>query len=456
MKTPKKPTDPVTLGIGQGFRWLASLNPLKPQLFASASIGKNSGSFSDDNWNSLEGFAAEFSPDKNAVIVLQRTEEDGSKTLMGMICRDGEWMQAPANLLLEVNQISPELKTRLATPNLRCTDITSVYPDCPATDLKKDKLQVNKEDEQKSEEDHNPIYDAIPKNAVTHSPTTDAQIAERGRISAEIDDMFNWLSTLDAAKDHLYCGICTPYTKQTYFKENWNDIFQADCSASSADIVLEKEETRPDGTKKSTLMGLTHYGDKWMPLSQKEIEKLGRRHPEVFDWVANVQNPTYANIKDIYPSCPIPDEMPAAEIEAAVASEKTKKTKGRSGVAHEIERIFSWLATLDAVHGDLFCTAEVGRKKGFFWSANWHELLHFNPGAGDTATFVLLKREKTENGGKRDLLMGMKYGGKSWEVMTEKDLHELADKNTSLGHFIKTAANAMCINVTDIYPSCPV
>jgi hypothetical protein len=314
----------------------------------------------------------------------------------------------------------------------------------------------DQEDEEESEGDHNPAFDPIPEGAVKHSPSTAAKIAEYGRVAAEIDDLFQWLSTLDAATDNLYCGIYTGYRTETYFKENWDCIAHADYTATSADVVLEKKETLPNGTKKSTLMGLAHYGKKWRELTKEEILDLSDTYPEAFDWVANVQNSTYANIKDIYPSCPIPDEMPAAEIEAAVASEKTKKTKGRSRVAHEIERMFSWLATLDAVHENLFCTAEVGREKGFFWSDNWHELLQFNPSDDDTATFVLLKREKTANGGKRDLLMGMKYGGKSWEVMTRGDLHELADQNSSFGHFINTATNAMCINITDIYTSCPV
>lgn len=305
MKTSKRPTDPVTLGIGRGFRWLASLNPLEPhKLFASVSIGKKSGSFADDNWDNLEAFAAEFSPDRNAVIVIQRTEENGSQTMMGMLCRDGEWMQTPANLLLGINQISPDLKKRPATPNLRCADITCIYPDCPATVLTGEGASQEDEDEEE-EGDHNPAFDPIPKGAVTHSPSTDAQIAERGRISAEIDDMFVWLSTLDAARDNLYCGIYTGYRAETYFKANWDAIAYADCTAISADVVLEKEETLPDGTKKSILMGLAHYGEKWKTLSKEEILELSDTYPEAFDWVANVQNPTYADIKDIYPSCPM-------------------------------------------------------------------------------------------------------------------------------------------------------
>jgi len=289
----------VSQNIQKGFHWLARLNPLEPQhLFASVSIGENSGSFSDDNWNSLEAFAAEFSPDRNAVIVLQRTEKDGAITLTGMLCRDGEWIQAPANLLLEVNQISPELENKQATPNLRCVDITSIYPDCPATSLEK----ANPQEEA---DEHNPANDPIPKTAVTHSPTTDAQIAEYGRISAEIDDMFIWLSTLDATKDTLYCGIYTGHTEARYSKENWKSIAQADCSAISADVVLEKQETLPDGTKKSTLMGIAHYGKKWRVLTKEEILDLSDTYPEAFDWADNVQNPTFANIKDIYPDCPI-------------------------------------------------------------------------------------------------------------------------------------------------------
>jgi hypothetical protein len=130
-------------------------------------------------------------------------------------------------------------------------------------------------------------------------------MAEEGRISAEIDDMFEWLSTLDAAKDHLYCGIYTGYRAETYFKENWDAITHADCTATSADVVLEKKEHFPDGTEKFVLMGLAHYGDKWKNLTKEEIQDLSDSYPEVFDWVAKVQNPTYANIKDIYPSCPI-------------------------------------------------------------------------------------------------------------------------------------------------------
>jgi hypothetical protein len=303
MKTPKQSKDPVAQGIRKGFRWLASLNPLDPPLFASVSIGKNSGSFSDDNWNSLEPFAAEFSPDRNAVIVIQRTEKDGSQTLAGMLCRDGEWMQAPANLLLEVNQISPELERRAANPNLRCANITDLYPDCPVTDLEKNAPQSEVEEE---DYDHNPAFDPIPEGAVKPSPSTAAKIAEYGRVAAEIDDLFQWLSTLDAAKDSLNCSIYTgPLTELTFFDKNWDAIAHADCSATSADVVLEKEEHFPDGTKKSVLMGLAHYGDKWKNLTKEEIQDLSDSYPKVFDWVAKVQNPTYANIKDIYPSCPI-------------------------------------------------------------------------------------------------------------------------------------------------------
>jgi hypothetical protein len=292
----------IAQGIQKGFRWLASLNPLEPSLFASVSIGKNSGSFSEENWNNLEPFAAEFSPDRNAVIIIQRTEKDGSQTLVGMLCRDGEWMQAPANLLLEVNQISPELEKRAPTPNLRCADITSIYPDCPATVLGKNDPQ---EDVEEEEYDHNPVFDPIPEGAVKSSPSTAAKIAEAGRVAAEIDDLFQWLSTLDAAKDDLHCTIYTGLTEQNYSKENWDAISSADCSATSAKAVLAKIETSPDGAEKTTIIGLAHYGKKWEALSQEEIKKLAKSQPEAFDWIDRMQNPTFANIKDIYPSCPI-------------------------------------------------------------------------------------------------------------------------------------------------------
>ncbi len=295
--------DKTTQGILEGFKWLASLNPLKPHpLFASVSIGKNSGSFADDNWDSLEPFAGEFSPDRNAVIVIRRTEKDGSQTLAGMLCRDGEWMQAPANLLLEVNQISPELERRAATPNLRCVEITSIYPDCPATVLGKNNPQADTKEE---DYDHNPAFDPIPEGAVKPSPSTAAKIAEYGRVAAEIDDLFQWLSTLDAAEDNLHCSIYTGYAEEHFAKENWQNIAHTDCTAPSADVVIQKQDTLPNGDKKYTLMGLAHYGKKWQPLPKNEILELSDSYPKVFDWVEKVQNPTFANIKDIYPSCPI-------------------------------------------------------------------------------------------------------------------------------------------------------
>jgi len=305
MKTPKQSKDPVAQGIQKGFRWLASLNPLKPHpLFASVSIGKNSGSFSDDNWASLEPFAAEFSPDRNAVIVIRRTEKDGSQTLAGMLCRDGEWMQAPANLLREVNQISPDLQKRPATPNLRCADITSIYPDCPVTVLAQEDVPLeDQEDEEESEGDHNPAFDPISKSAVTHSPSTDAQIAERGQISADIEDMFKWLSTLDVTKDNLCCGIYTGYTEQAFSKANWDGLAQADCTALSADVILARISLMPDGTKKSILMGIKHCGE-WEALDEEEIKELAADHHQAFGWICKIPNPSYANITSIYPDCP--------------------------------------------------------------------------------------------------------------------------------------------------------
>lgn len=290
--------------IQKGFRWLASLNPLEPPLFASVSIGKNTGSFSDDNWNNLEAFAAEFSPDRNAVIILQRSEKDGSQTLAGMLCRDGEWMQAPANLLREVrevNQISPDLQ-KPAAPNIHCADITSIYPDCPAAVIGKNNTQ---EDVEEKDYDRNPAFDPSPAGAVKPSPSTAAQIAEFGRVAAEIDDLFQWLSTLDADKDSLHCSIYTGHAEAHFSKENWQSIAHTDCTATSANVVLLKLDTRPNGFKKPTLIGLAHYGKNWQPLTKTETLELSDTYPDVFDWVANVQNPSFANIKDIYPNCPI-------------------------------------------------------------------------------------------------------------------------------------------------------
>ena len=468
--------DKTTQGILEGFKWLASLNPLKPHpLFASVSIGKNSGSFSDDNWNSLEPFAAEFSPDRNAVIVIRRTEKDGSQTLAGMLCRDGEWMQAPANLLLEINQISPDLKKRTATPNLHCADITDLYPDCPATVLAQEDVPLeDQEDEEESEGDHNPAFDPISKSAVTHSASTDAQIAERGQISADIEDMFKWLSTLDVTKDNLCCGIYTGYTEQAFSKANWDGLAQADCSAISADVILARISLMPDGTKKSILMGLKHYGE-WEALDEEEIKELAADRPQAFGWISKIPNPTFANIKDIYPDCPVTvlgknapqedtkeeeyDHNPAFDPISAKAVRYCPTTDAQIAeygrISAEIDDMFIWLSTLDATKDNLHCGIYTGHTEARYVKENWESVAHADCSA-ISADVVLEKQETLTDGTKQATLMGIAHYGKKWRNLTKEEILDLSDTYPEAFDWVANVQNPTYANIKDIYPSCPI
>ena len=252
-------------------------------------------------------------------------------------------------------------------------------------------------------------------------------------------NIFTWLSKLPSK--NLTIIVKVGKTQFVYTAQTQKEIKKLSVKEGEFAMALVIEQTDTELIES----GIIHYDNDWEvahPLFLSQINKLTSRKI------------TFANILDIFPSCPAKikvvhdiDETETEEIAEEVLNltwvAKAGKEASATNITDPVDRMLEWLELQPAEN--LQATVQLGTASMEFCYNTWNQLSGFGRCADDRWNGEITIVQTSANG--HITIAGLLLSGE-W--------HTLAPEGVKKDHGHKYPENAKYVSVTEMFPNCPL